>query len=286
MDQSQDELKSIKDEIARKVGVCVIRLQQYEVGLKRLVAVQEVSGTPTTLPINRAKRTKHFSNKTLGQVTSALLEGLLGPPQDDREVDSERGEFKEAFIRVTLRVPMTEQELQQAEERLSEFVERRNELVHHFTERFDLKGLKGCNEALSWLAQLHADIERQHQQLRGWADTIDQSSRQFAELLNAPGFDDLLYFGIIDGQPMNWPETTIVQQLKNVELAFAENGWTCLAKTIREFQSNWPELTPRKYRCSSWRHLLHESGLFEIQKRDPAGSGPTQIWFRSKAAKA
>lgn len=286
MDQSQDELKSIKDEIARKVGVCVIRLQYYEQGLKQLVATQEVSGSSTTFQSNLVERKKALSNKPLGHVKNALIDGFLGEPKEDEESDGGRADSKEVFIRVAVNVSMAEQDLQIARERLNCFVEQRNELVHHFTERFNLQVLEECREALSWLDGFHALIDQQHQELRGWAETANEARQEFLKVLQAPGFDDLVFFGIIDGQPMNWPETAIVQQLRHLELALAEDGWTCLARTIRELQSNWPELTPRKYRCSSWRHLLRESGLFEIQKRDLAGSGPTQIWFRSKAAKA
>ncbi|WP_457670330.1 OST-HTH/LOTUS domain-containing protein [Thiolapillus sp.] len=88
-------------------------------------------------------------------------------------------------------------------------------------------------------------------------------------------------YGIFPGQEIDWPNTPIVQHLFAAEHDYHEDGWTSLAIAIEFIRTKRPDLTPKKYHCGSWRHILHESKLFEIRKcrNDTA---PTQVWYRSK----
>ncbi|MBD9576092.1 hypothetical protein IB260_12290 [Pseudomonas sp. PDM23] len=281
MDEPAIDLTPLQNDIARKVGVCIIRLQQYEQGVKRLISTQQIGGSVTTIGDNFAKRTKEFADKTLGQVKNTLVSGFLNNAQDD-EADNWGVGATEPLFRVTFHAPLSGQELQDTKDRLDSFVALRNELVHHFTERFNLQSYEDCQKALSYLDTTHAAIDKQHQELRGWVETANRATKAIKELMQAPGFDDLLVFGIVDGQPHNWPQTVVVQYLKKIEQAFAVDGWTCLAEAIKTLEENWPEHTPKKYGCSSWRHLIHESRLFDLQRRRQHGSETGQIWFRSK----
>lgn len=44
----------------------------------------------------------------------------------------------------------------------------------------------------------------------------------------------------------------------------------------------YPEQTPIRYGCGSWRHVIHESKQFEIPKQSQADNGTTVVWYRSR----
>ncbi|MBO9717587.1 MAG: hypothetical protein J7507_12450, partial [Pseudoxanthomonas sp.] len=43
---------------------------------------------------------------------------------------------------------------------------------------------------------------------------------------------------------------------------------------------HYPRQVPGRYGCSSWRHALHQSGLFELQRREV--DGQRSIYYRER----
>ncbi|WP_394340060.1 OST-HTH/LOTUS domain-containing protein [Metapseudomonas furukawaii] len=74
----------------------------------------------------------------------------------------------------------------------------------------------------------------------------------------------------------------IVHWLRNAESECAREGWTCLPDAIRYIQARNPAPGPKKYGCSSWRQILHEARVFEMEKRTDSSSGATVAWYRSR----
>ncbi|WP_223435005.1 MULTISPECIES: OST-HTH/LOTUS domain-containing protein [unclassified Pseudomonas] len=71
--------------------------------------------------------------------------------------------------------------------------------------------------------------------------------------------------------------------LREAETKLAEGGWTRLEASIRWIGGTYPEQTPKRYGCSSLRHVLHESMQFEIRKFQ-ADNERTTVWYRSKVS--
>ena len=92
MEQSQDKtLDSMLDNVSRKMGRCILRLQQYEILMKRLVAHQELSGYADELEENRATRSAEVKSKTLGQLVGELTGSYLrieAKPQEQTEEET------------------------------------------------------------------------------------------------------------------------------------------------------------------------------------------------------
>ena len=111
---------------------------------------------------------------------------------------------------------------------------------------------------------------------------MQDAYRSVLEHMETQEFRHWVKFGVIPGQEVRWPSTTIVGQLQLAESECQEEGWTNLAKARDFIQPRWPDLTPELYGCSSWRHVIHESQLFEIKKRRSTDSEAVQVWYRSK----
>ncbi|MGO2710685.1 OST-HTH/LOTUS domain-containing protein [Pseudomonas helleri] len=47
-------------------------------------------------------------------------------------------------------------------------------------------------------------------------------------------------------------------------------GWTPLFEATRWIAKTYPEQTPKRYGCGSWRHVIHESQQFAIRKQSQA----------------
>jgi hypothetical protein len=167
---------------------------------------------------------------------------------------------------------------------LKELVDLRNELVHHLLERFDLGQLDRCEAAVAYLDASRATIDRHYQTLRTWAEHMDNARALAASFMNSDAFKDLLIDGIAPDGQVHWPMSGIVSSLREAEQALVPPGdrarWTELNAAIAWIAKQHPDQTPRRYGCSSWRQVLHESREFEVMKKKPApastaGTGTT-----------
>ena len=103
-----------------------------------------------------------------------------------------------------------------------------------------------------------------------------------ADLLLKPEVIQWFTHGAFSRQEIDWPSTSIVHGLMTAEDGCSEDGWTNMSKAIELIRNKWPDLTPKRYGRSSWRHVIHESELFEIRKRTDADTGTGQVWYRRR----
>lgn len=288
MEQSQDKsIDSMLSSVSRKMGRCILRLQQYEILMKRLVAHQALSGYADDLEENRATRRAEVKSRTLGQLVGELTGSYLSidaKSQEQTEEDVVVRDPTRVYIATRYRLELTEEDYQSTKEGLAQLVALRNDLVHHFIDRFDLSNEPGCQSAEAYLDDAFQTIDQQYRALRAWAESMDNAGKALVELLGTPEYRHWFMFGVFPGHEIDWPSTTIVQQLRFAEHDCDEEGWTDLAKATEDIRTRWPEVTPKQYGCSSWRHVIHESGLFEIQKRIQGDNKSVKVWYRSREA--
>lgn len=161
----------------------------------------------------------------------------------------------------------------------------RNELIHHFIEKFDLRSEQGCVDGEAHLDECYAGIRSSLLRLRQFAQsTNDHKTRTRDFILSREGYDYMVDGILPDGQGVDWPRSTIVELLREAETKFAQDGWTPLASAINWIASTDKEQTPKKYGCGSWRQVLHRATLFEVKKvrADGASTFGSPIWYRSR----
>lgn len=269
---ADQDLKAEQEEVNRLMGRCVLRLQQYELQLKSIIAHHDVSASLKHLEENRAVSSVDMSRQTLGALIKTFLGSVLvsRDPAAMDECEDEAGTASPTFRR-TVRLETTEEHLSRTEQELRELVQIRNDLIHHFMERHDLWSLDGCPIAREELGatcdRIGADLVR----LREWAADQQQVLHEFGEYVRSDMFHNLVVNGINPDGTVFWPGAGIVAALREAAQALAVDGWTEVSAAKRWIMDRYPYQTPQKYGCTSYPQVLHESRAFDLCRLETEG---------------
>jgi len=282
-----ERLQIVQREVQRKLGRNLLRLQQYERLIKALVAEQDIAGSIGELQNIKERQIQAVAKKTLGQVVGELTGAYIAPalPEDTSQQEDEHPcTPNQPWVRITNRIEMKEEDFKETERKLAELVNLRNELVHHFLENYDIWTEPGCLIADAYLDGCYKQIDAHYEELRGWAKHNLEVRETMAGFAKTPEFLDFFVHGIMPGGTgVFWAGSTIVNLLRDAEEAFANDGWTFLQDAINHIQQHEPEHTPKRYGCSSWRHVLHELEQFDVRREQLEPGLPTVTWYRSRS---
>jgi len=277
----EDPLELPQREVQRLLGRCVLQLQQYERLIKALVADHEISGTAQTLETARAKRIANTSGDTLGTLVrklfgSYITSDQLGAPDEEMTNSTE----KEDSVSMRVHLELPDADFARTENELRELVDLRNNLVHHFTEQYDLFSLEGCAAAQDALIAAGNLIDQYYEQLRAWAERLQQTRRHMLEVLLSDEGQELLFNGIAPDGTVNWPAASIVRALREAASELAVDGWVSVVGASKWIAERYPEELPSKYGCTSWRQVVHEARVFELEKFEV--NGQRSSWYRER----
>lgn len=282
-----NSLATLQREVQRKLGRCMIRLQQYELGMKAMVANMVVEGPPAQLQAIRDQQVACASTKTLGTLVGKLTGSYLAPAVAEGAEhvgDAETGQQPpgEMWFEIRHQIALPPDRYERIKRELAELVAMRNELVHHFLERFDLGQEAGCRAGEAYLDACFEKIDAHYLTLKSWAKAMDESRESMAAFMRTPEFVDFCFHGIFPDGAVQWASSTIVTCLRNAEQACAVNGWTLLDRAIAHIRTTHPDHTPARYGCKSWRQVLKKSEQFEIRTDTNPLTGAGQAWYRSR----
>jgi len=192
MNQPSPEITDAQHLIQQGLGRCLLRIQQYEKLLKRVVAHISVEGSVEAILKLQQDKVDAVQNKTLGQLIRVLTDGYLAA-SEPAEVD-EPPTDQASWVRFQSRMLLSEERYQKTKSALSELVSLRNLLVHHFIDRFDLWSLDGCREAQAFLQESFELVAGHHLELIEWATSMDEARHQLhsAALDFLDGYDHTL----------------------------------------------------------------------------------------------
>lgn len=277
---TDDALTMQQREVQRLLGRCLLRLQQYEKLMKAIVAHHESTATGMPLASNQEQRIADAASKTLGTLVGTLLGSYVTTGEtDDASAPDARDDIISFKMKMCLNI--SAEDYSRTQDELKELVSMRNDLVHHFIDHHDLWSLDGCRGAYDALTTVYSRIDQHFEQLRGWAEHMDQARRLAAEFYQSDTFRDLVIHGIAPDGSVDWPAAGIVRALREAAAELAIDGWTPVALAGRWITEKLHEHLPAKYGCSSWRQVVHESRQFELRYRDV--SGQRAAWYRVKS---
>ena len=282
---SDDALQTIQREIQRLLGRCLLRLQQYERLIKAIVAHHEISGPPHALEAIRAARVTETARKTLGTLIGDLLgsyvvvNGDQTAPKDTINSSEDTASFS-----FRMQLGLSDTDFARTETELGELVLLRNSLVHHFIEDHDLWSLEGCRGAHGALLAAYSRIDQHFEQLRGWAEHMEQSRRLADAFVRSNEFRDLVINGIAPDGKVDWFAAGIVRALREAAKELAVDGWASITEAGKWIAERFPEQLPAKYGCGSWRQVVHESRAFEIRYLDMNGKRAARYREKEKPA--
>ena len=267
-------------EVQRQLGRCLIRLQQYERLLKSILSLHRIGGAAQDIPALQAENVKRYANKTLGQLVEVLFDtyvvanGTERPVLDDAKLPPDK-----VSVSFQFQMQMDEARLAEVKAVIEELVRLRNDLVHHFIERFNIWTNVGCGAALEHLSECYARIDRHVLELREWAEHMDQARSKFAEYAQSPAFHDMVVNGIAPDGSVDWAWAGIVRALKEFLEQSATQGWLRLDDATAWMAQHHPDQTPERYKCTGWPHVLSLSRAFRLEYREEAGK--SEAWFRA-----
>jgi hypothetical protein len=200
---ADDALPMQQREVQRLLGRCLLRLQQYEKLMKAIVAHHEISAAGSPLASNQEQRIADAASKTLGTLVGTLLGAYVTTDEvEDASEPDARDDIISFKVKMSLR--MSAEDYDRTQNDLKELVLVRNNLVHHFIDQHDLWSLDGCRGAHDTLTVAYGRIDQRFEQLRGWAEHMDQARRLAAEFAQSDAFHDLVIHGIAPDGSVDW----------------------------------------------------------------------------------
>jgi hypothetical protein len=275
-------------EVQRRLGRCLMRLQQVELIAKALWHGHEKVGCLDDLPDGHSNRKDSISGKTLGaainKLAGSFLRADLGSDDGvEAELAIPQTDAKRIAIGYRVTMSMSKEDYQKAVLDLEALVELRNELVHKFIQRIDFWSEEGCEAAICYLDDCDAIIGVQLAQMQSWFSSWRGVTECLAAFSQTEDFFGLLNQGRTPDGKIDWRSAPVVQALREAESKLSDEGWTKLPDAIAWIAKEYPHETPAGYGCARWRHLLHESELFEIRRLGiPGDDAEIATVFRSR----
>jgi hypothetical protein len=230
---------------------------------------------------NKATRVAGTAKKTLGTLVGELLGSYVVTDKIDASIEEGTGFPEEVnSIGMRMRMSISDADFAQTENELKELVDLRNNLVHHFIEQHDIWSLDGCRGAQVALVDTYNRIDQYLEQLRGWAEQLEQSRRAMAEFFQSDAGRELVVNGIFPDGSVAWPAAGIVYALREAAGVLDVDGWAPVTESGKRIAELQPEQLPEKYGCSSWRQVVLESRIFELRYQEIEGK--RVAWYRKK----
>ncbi len=272
----------LQRDVQRKLGRCLLRLQQYEILLKALVAHSDLAGSPTELQAVRDAQVASAQKKTLGTLVGMLTERHLALADDCDSAEAPPQDNSSLWFQFRFRVQLDASQHQVTTAALKELVDLRNELVHHFLQRFNIWEHQGCIDADAYLDASYETIDGHYVTLREWVQGMEEARSYMAAFMKTAAFEDLLVNDIAPDGSVDWLASGAVRCLREAEFQFTADGWTQLNTATSWIRAAHPDQNPQRYGCGSWRQIIHESQQFEIRRVQNKEQGCGEVWYRSR----
>ena len=261
-------------QVQRWMGRCMISLQQSERMLKALLVDSQISmrmpaaaiGPPH---ITRAYEQGKVANMTLGGLVGLFCsEVMVAEAREEPEVVSEEFPSQLAFD-THFSISVDQAEHVKLIASMREMVQLRNDLVHHLIERFNLTCLEGCADALAFLQSAYERAENFRKQLNQFGEQMLVSRQHIQELLTSKSFLNFLTTG---KAPLSC--TSMMDAMKAAFDACGgqKSGFVLLHAYTAWLEQHRPDENYEKYDRVSWAQLIHESGVYRIQRQDTEGN--------------
>ena len=179
------ELEHARNIALQKYGRNVYNFSLLEMWLKILVSRAEISGHISELPEILNQHAEAVHNKTMGQVVKQFIEKI---DSDYFAVDKQSLLIKEPYFSHKFCLEISNGELQDKKLILEAICRDRNELIHHFHERFKFASIQNCEEAIKFLDLQREECLPYFDEIRNLVAIYGESMSVVAEFMKSEEF--------------------------------------------------------------------------------------------------
>ena len=206
----------------------------------------------------------------MGALVGDLMGNFLVP---EGRQGSQEGSEDGPAISFLMQVELPSDEFSRIEAELGELIAKRNALVHHFLEEHDLRSEAGVRAAERDISATIDRVSRANEALKVLAADMDQARKTLADQLASPDIHDRIV-------RFPWRLTSIADGLHQAATALSQDGWTSVDAATTWITARSPDERPEHYGCRTWRQLIHETRLFDLQIRRV--NDRRQAWYRPR----
>lgn len=221
----------------------LIRLQQYEILLKALVAHADIAGPPTELQAVQDAQLACTQKKTSGTLVGMLTERHLTSADEDDGTEEPLGDGG-IWFRFRFNLGLDANQHQATAAALKE-------LLDSATSWFTIScsaSTSGSRRAALPQTPIWTPATRPSTvttlTLRGWAQGMDEARAAMASFMRTAAFEDLLEQWYCTGRHGGLAASGAVRCLREAETQFATEGWTCSTPRLHGFAHNTPTISP------------------------------------------
>ncbi len=262
------KLDSIKNEIYLKIGKNIILFQRIEFLLKFLISHQSFSSEIKEIKLTLEQQHQLLEKTTLGKLINQFLglEPTFKNINDNQNVDDTR-----ALISFEWKILVEPSSYEEKKKLLKLLVAERNDLVHHFYEKFDLTSIDELEEANQYLDEQYRKIKLEFENLQALTKFLIEVYQQ--ELPN------LVKIVMLQS-------SRLVQQLFEIaEKKHRDDGWTILSEAERLIRQEAPEeidMLKKTFKQKSLKNLMIATELFEFIE-ETTTKGGMRVLYRIKS---
>lgn len=283
----ENALAGVQHEVQRRLGRCMLRLQQYEHLLKLLVGSMLVEGPPEHLDAIRDRQVGSVHKKNLGTLIGLFTNRHLTMESADPSIGpgktAEGSELAdEPWASINFTIAMPPERYAQTKAGLAELLELRNKLVHHFIEKYNLSEESECRAACDYLDDSYERIDGHFRNLSSLITVFEKYQAVISQLAQSDVFQNLFTQDFDLDDTICWTGSQIVDCLREAEKACTTDGWVLLNAAIGFISKKSPDQVPSGYGCRTWRQVLQRSGQFEIRRVAGSDGMVGQTWYRSR----
>jgi hypothetical protein len=205
----------------------------------------------------------------LGQVLKDLTGSRIRSMESTTLEDEPELPLASNSMRLSHATHISAEDHEALREASAELLALRNDLVHHFIKKFIARDDPDYAVAKLHLLKSSDLIEERFRWLYDFANSVHQANKA---LICSDAFKDWTRYGAEPDCTVDWPSTLIVRQLQAAESECSTEGWTLLTTAIDHIRKTRADVIPEIYGRKSWAQVIHESRLFQTEKR-PTSNG-------------
>lgn len=272
-EQAKETSFPLRDEVLRRVGRNLLLFQQIELLMKFLVMNVSLETGPSGPLAEQHARHEAIRKKSLGQIREQFFEALFTDPPER----AEDAPITEPRVTFSFRISGVQAEqLEQEMARFEAMTDERNELAHHFVERFNIWESVSAESALRYLDEQRERTLPLHERVKSLHDTLVQGRKDMAAFFQSPD-------GIAAMNLMHLQSSRIVALLASATHTLArKDGWTLLSSAGHFIAKHDPEQLPsirKRFGHKGLQALIAAAELFEIRE-EPIDNGGTRTIYR------